>query len=84
MANRLLIQDHSYVQSSNFADGVVAADLSFRGAGSTDPYGLCADNSGNIYISDPYQHVILKISPAGKTQHFAGRYTIFGGFVRTN
>ena len=78
MPNRLIIQDHSYVQQTSFADRIVAANISFGTEGSTDPYGIVVDSSGNIYISDPYQNIIMKVLPSGETQLFAGTVGVSG------
>ena len=34
--------------------------------------GVCVDTSGNIYVSDPLQHAIFKISEGGIISLFAG------------
>jgi sugar lactone lactonase YvrE len=36
------------------------------------PYGMCVDNSGNIYVADRSTHSIRKITPAGVTSTLAG------------
>jgi streptogramin lyase len=40
------------------------------------PVGLCADVSGNIYVSGFYSHKIQKITPAGVVSDFAGSGSI--------
>ena len=45
-------------------------DLSARGG--TSIGGVCTDNSGNIYISDMDEHVILKVNEGGEVSVFAG------------
>jgi sugar lactone lactonase YvrE len=45
-------------------------DLSARGGSSIG--GVCTDNSGNIYISDMDEHVILKVNEGGEVSVFAG------------
>jgi sugar lactone lactonase YvrE len=34
--------------------------------------GMCVDNSGNIYVSDDQQHVIVKVTESGQITTFAG------------
>jgi hypothetical protein len=36
------------------------------------PYGICGDNSGNIYLAEYNNHVVRKITPAGVVSTFAG------------
>jgi len=40
--------------------------------GSTAVGGVCVDYSGNMYVSDPVQHCILKIDEGGRISLFAG------------
>jgi DNA-binding beta-propeller fold protein YncE len=36
------------------------------------PYGVCVDASGNIYVADSNNHKIKRISPSGRSQTLAG------------
>jgi len=40
--------------------------------------GICVDGSGNVYVSDPIQHIILKITPAGQVRVYAGKSGVAG------
>lgn len=36
-------------------------------------FGLVVDASGNVYVSDPFQHVVYRISSSGQLTLFAGK-----------
>lgn len=40
--------------------------------------GICTDASGNVFMSDPHQHVILKVTPYGQVRVYAGHLGISG------
>lgn len=40
--------------------------------------GMCVDKSGNIYVSDSEQHVIIKVTEEGKINVFAGEAGVSG------
>ena len=41
-------------------------------------YGICADPVGNLYSTDPAQHVIVKITPSGELSIVAGTLGVPG------
>jgi len=53
--------------------------LGSKGAGDVDDnVGMCCDKSGNVYLSDPGNHVIIKINESGKINHLAGSAGVSG------
>jgi len=49
-----------------------------------NPWGVCVDDTGNVYIADTYNNVIRKIWVSGKVTTYAGRDsagTTFVGYV---
>jgi hypothetical protein len=78
LSSRLLIQDQSYISQNGFPEKVVAGNLSFNTEDSTDPFGLCVDASGTIYVSDPFKHIVVRVFPNGTTQLFAGTPGVAG------
>ena len=53
---------------SNIIAGLTGLTLK----GSTDLAGVCVDNSGNIYVTDAYKHIVLKITESGNIYVIAG------------
>jgi streptogramin lyase len=52
--------------TQGFADGIgTAAQFDY-------PWGICINNTGDLYVSDTYNQKIRKISPAGEVTTFAG------------
>lgn len=45
---------------------------------STGPHSIVSDSSGNIFVSDPYNQVIRRITPDGTVTTFAGKAKILG------
>ena len=82
MANSILRLTLSEIASSaatgvNLTNADVVAKLEagptgLLAKGSTSIGGICTDNSGNIYVSDMDQHVILKVDEGGRISVYAG------------
>lgn len=47
-------------------------------AGFKSPHAICADPSGNLYVTDDQSHVIRKITPAGQVTTLAGTANVKG------
>ncbi|MFZ2493469.1 MAG: hypothetical protein WA208_18475 [Thermoanaerobaculia bacterium] len=43
-----------------------------------NPWGVATDSSGNVYVSDMYNHTIRKITPVGVVSTLAGLVGVFG------
>lgn len=75
--NRVLVYN-GYISPSSNLETILAGNSQLTALGLTSVYGICCDPSGNVYISDPEQHVIVKINPRGKAYIFAGQLGIAG------
>src|SRR3569833_2612834 len=63
----------------NPGGAVTKIPLSFATApAGFSPYGIVADNSGNLYAADPFANLVWKIDPAGNVTVFADRNSIAG------
>jgi hypothetical protein len=80
MANKLIKHLLGYGIAGN--DGAVAAtQAALTAVGSTAVVGVCTDWSGNVYLSDANEHIIIKVTEAGVVTVFAGKAGTSG---RTN
>jgi hypothetical protein len=80
MANKLIKHLLGYGIAGN--DGAVAAtQAALTAVGSTAVVGVCTDWSGNTYLSDANEHIIIKVTEAGVVTVFAGKAGTSG---RTN
>jgi len=61
-----------YIQSLGTSQGIIAGLTGLSLKGSTSLAGSCADYSGNIYVTDPIKHIILKITESGNIINLAG------------
>lgn len=63
--------------------GLAGRSSSVDGTGSVarfeDPYAVAADGSGNLYLADPGDHTIRKVTPAGVVTTLAGSAGQYGG-----
>jgi sugar lactone lactonase YvrE len=57
---------------------VVVGQRQFFDVRISDVAGICVDNSGNIFVSDPIQNVIFKISQSGEYYIYAGQLNVRG------
>jgi streptogramin lyase len=64
--------DITSVVNDGSAVKTVQGDLGLLVNGITDVGGICCDYSGNTYITDPTQHVVVKVSESGKVNIIAG------------
>ena len=61
-----------YVESVGNTGGVIAGLIGLSLKGSTSLADACCDYSGNIYVTDPINHIILKITESGVISSLAG------------
>lgn len=57
----------------------VAGEAQMFLEGSLEAFGIAIDNSGNIFVSDPYTHVILKIVPTLSTSNLSPGAQLYAG-----
>jgi len=69
--NQLVIYNPGYVQGAG-NNGDILVGKNQLASVSTGIAGSCVDNSGNIYLSDPEQHIILRVRPNGEFVIYAG------------
>ena len=60
------------VTEAGLTSRAVVSDLTLAGKSVQRVGGMCVDKSGNIYVSDEEQHVIMKINESGEIGTFAG------------
>lgn len=77
MSNRLVKHLLSYGIEGN-AGSEVCDEVALLTAGSTTSMGICTDWSGNIYITDHIQHIIVKAREDGTVRLFAGQPGVSG------
>src|ERR1035437_4960167 len=72
MANQLVKHLLSYIVDGSNDGAIVASAASLAAVFSTDVAGICTDWSGNIYLSDAKQHIIIKVNENGAVSRLAG------------
>jgi len=77
MANRLIKHLLGYGSAGN-AGALTANEAALTAVGSTAVAGVCTDWSGNIYLSDPEKHIIIKVTEGGDVKLFAGLTGVSG------
>lgn len=65
-------EDAINVSESFLNDQAVVNNVSLSDKGVTSVGGMCADKSGNLYVTDPAQHIVLKINESGEINTVAG------------
>lgn len=78
MANILLKHVLGYKNSVGNAGLVVADAADLLVPGCTAATGVCTDWSGNIFISDEEEHIIIKVTEGGQVSLFAGQAGVSG------
>ena len=61
-----------YLSSVGNTGGVIAGLIGLSLKGSTSLASACTDYSGNIYVTDPIKHIVLKITESGNVINLAG------------
>lgn len=77
MANKLIKHLLGYGVEGN-AGYITAKEVDLTAIGSTAVVGVCTDYSGNIYLSDPTEHIIIKVTESGVVRLFAGQAGVPG------
>ena len=78
MANILLKHVLGYNTSAGNAGIVVANAAALLTPVCTAATGICTDWSGNIFLSDEVQHIIIKVTEGGQVSLFAGQAGVAG------
>ena len=77
ISNRILVYTGSILSSAT-TDTILAGNNQLSALGITALYGITCDPNGNVYVSDPEQHVIVKITPRGICSIYAGQIGVSG------
>ena len=67
------------ITNANLAAKAIQGATALAAKGLTNIGGMCVDYSGNIYVTDYAQHVILKVTEGGKVNTVAGLAGTSGG-----
>lgn len=69
---RFALSDANGVTGFSVSSKIEAGAAGLLARGSQQVGGVCTDYSGNIYVTDPSQHCIIKIDEGGRVSNFAG------------
>jgi sugar lactone lactonase YvrE len=69
----LAAQNYVTTYAGTGSSGFVNGDTSI--ASFSNPFGICLDQEGNVYLADAYNHCIRKISTDGEVSVYAGAGT---------
>jgi len=70
--NKILLMNQGYLASQENGT-IFAAESQFLINNATDLYDICVDNNGNIYATDPTNHIVVKVTSQNKVISFAGK-----------
>ena len=76
--NQLVIYYPNYVYNTGHTGGILAGISKLSLVGSTHLAGACCDNSGNIYVTDAFKHIVLKITDSGVVSVVGGSTGVSG------
>jgi len=77
MFNEIQKYSHSYIVSNDIAN-IIAGDGVLSAIGVLKLGGVCSDYSGNIFVTDELQHVVIKITSYGQIIILAGSLGVPG------
>lgn len=75
---RFALSDANGVFGFDVSSKVEAGAIGLLVRGSTRVGGICTDFSGNIYITDSAQHIVIKVDEGGRVSNFAGTPGVSG------
>lgn len=70
--NKILLMNQGYLESKD--NGVIfAANSQLALQNASDIYDICVDKNGNIYATDPVNHLIVKVTGRNQVMSIAGK-----------
>ena len=76
--NQIVKHYNGYLQSAGNSGSKIAGLIGLSVKGSVALADACVDYSGNIYVTDPINHIILKITESGVITSLAGSSGVSG------